>query len=174
MLALHSRLGRCSLATSQPDLSGLETDSAEVRAIFDLYLSDLERKGSTCLQTLERLELFTAILNSHLIDKSADLSLEEGLRICDLRSSTPIPLQCLSSGEKHLILLFYSLIFESNKDGLCLIDEPEISLNVDWQRRFVANVLEAASLTPQQFVVATHSPVVVDQHCDLLRPIIIE
>lgn len=69
-------------------------------------------------------------------------------------SGEEIGLMSLSSGEKHLIrLLLESLLAEKSS---ILIDEPEISLHVDWQRDLMKI---CRTLNPEcQFIVATHSP----------------
>jgi predicted ATPase len=69
----------------------------------------------------------------------------------------PIPLASLSSGEKQLLQLFIQAmpIRQGSQDPI-IIDEPEISLHVDWQRCLLASLRD---LAPQsQLIIATHSP----------------
>lgn len=72
-------------------------------------------------------------------------------------SGDKIGLSTLSSGEKHLMRIFVeTLLAESSS---ILIDEPEISLHIDWQRDLV-NIMRL--LNPSaQFILATHSPEVI-------------
>ena len=65
-----------------------------------------------------------------------------------------IGLANLSSGEKHLLrILVDAMLVEENT---ILIDEPEISMHVDWQTHFVELV---RSVNPScQLIMATHSP----------------
>jgi predicted ATP-dependent endonuclease of OLD family len=84
-----------------------------------------------------------------------------------------LPCHLLSSGEKHLITLFYELIFESKSHSLFLIDEPEFSLHIEWQRMFIDSLLtirnsEINELKNLQFILATHSPSIVSHHHELL------
>lgn len=67
---------------------------------------------------------------------------------------TSIPLASLSSGEKQLMrILLETLAAESNT---IIIDEPEISMHVDWQRRLIQAMRQ---LNPHcQIIMATHSP----------------
>jgi predicted ATP-binding protein involved in virulence len=44
-----------------------------------------------------------------------------------------------------------------------MIDEPEISLHIGWQKKFIADVLRISALVGFQFVVATHSPQIIDR-----------
>lgn len=65
-----------------------------------------------------------------------------------------IGVSSLSSGEKHVLWIFIdALIAEASS---LLIDEPEISLHVDWQNRLISDITQ---LNPKvQLIMATHSP----------------
>lgn len=166
------RLVKCALATSKLDLpqldigSFVQAEKALIESAYDLYLRDLWKKATATPRVLERLEYFVDALNSHFVGKTATLSFESGLEIRRNSDGSVIPLRRLSSGEQHLIVLFHAIVFRTEDDGLCLIDEPEISLNVDWQIRFVSTVEGAANLAGQgrQFIIATHSPALVAEH----------
>ena len=168
---LHQRLSDCALATSQLVLPSLTQNSPAVQTIFDLYLQDLFDKARATAEILTQLELFVNTMNEQLIDKTASLHAEDGLRLTRNTDKQVLPLDRLSSGEQHLIVLFYYLIFQTQAGGVCLIDEPEISLNVDWQHRFISNVIKVSGVAPQQYIIATHSPVVIREHQELLRPV---
>ena len=65
-----------------------------------------------------------------------------------------IGLQSLSSGEKHILRILFEVM--SVERSTLIIDEPEISLHIDWQRELIKAIME---LNPQlQLIVATHSP----------------
>lgn len=70
----------------------------------------------------------------------------------------------LSSGERHIISLLFASTHISNENGPVLIDEPEISLHVDWQR-IVLSELKSQS-NSRQIVACTHSPEVLADHMD--------
>jgi len=66
-------------------------------------------------------------------------------------------LSALSSGERQLFSIIYSLIYlkpQSKQSSIILFDEPEISLNLDWQRRLLK---ELFSDSKDQVLVGTHS-----------------
>ena len=68
----------------------------------------------------------------------------------------------LSAGEKHLLsFLCYNTFVQ---DAAIFIDEPELSLHVDWQRRLLPTLLEQG--TKNQFFVATHSPFIYTKYSD--------
>ena len=63
----------------------------------------------------------------------------------------------LSSGEKQLLLLCCNTLVARGRSSLFLIDEPELSLNIKWQRRLVESLLGLAVNRNVQFIFATHS-----------------
>lgn len=70
-----------------------------------------------------------------------------------------LSIDVLSSGEKQMVSLFASLFLYPGQK-IVLIDEPELSLSLDWQRRILTDVITAH--TCSQVVAITHSPFVFD------------
>ena len=67
-------------------------------------------------------------------------------------------LEKLSSGERHLLTFLTTILLMGEEQDFILLDEPEISLNVDWQREILSAITK---LVPNsQIIVATHSPLV--------------
>ena len=67
----------------------------------------------------------------------------------------------LSSGEIQVVVILTHLYFnpEVERANVFIIDEPELSLHVQWQEKFVDGIIEASGET--QFILATHSPTVI-------------
>lgn len=67
-----------------------------------------------------------------------------------------VPFKALSSGEKQIVSLF-SHLYLSGRDGFyVLIDEPELSLSVPWQRQFLPDILRTGLCSG--LIAVTHSP----------------
>ena len=66
----------------------------------------------------------------------------------------------LSAGEKQMLSFLCYNTFEEN--AAFFIDEPELSLHVDWQRLLLPTLLEQD--TDNQFFVATHSPFIYSKY----------
>ena len=75
----------------------------------------------------------------------------------------------LSSGEQHEVILNYELIFKTEEKSVILIDEPEISLHMMWQRKFIDNLLDIATKNHLNIIVATHSADIVNDHRNLVH-----
>ena len=68
----------------------------------------------------------------------------------------------LSSGEKQLIVLFSQLAFaQDSKKDVFIIDEPELSLHLTWQEKFVDALQEVCP--EMQFILATHAPAIINE-----------
>ena len=78
-----------------------------------------------------------------------------------------IDIDCLSSGEKNDFVMFYRLIFNTSINGIVLIDEPEISLHIEWQEDYLDRLIDICQMNGLQAIVATHSPNIVNGHFDL-------
>jgi|GEM_PF-848757 len=79
--------------------------------------------------------------------------------VSSLVAKREIPLDALSSGEKQMISLFARLYLYP-KRKIVLIDEPELSLSIDWQRKILLDIVNAKQC--EQVVAITHSPFVFD------------
>ena len=65
----------------------------------------------------------------------------------------------LSSGEKQMLVILMTVLVEDNQPYVLFMDEPEVSLHIDWQQRLIDLILE---LNPNvQIILTTHSPAVI-------------
>ncbi|MDO5644841.1 MAG: AAA family ATPase [Dermabacter sp.] len=67
---------------------------------------------------------------------------------------SPIPLYSLSSGEKQLLRLLLQVL--GAEDSAVIVDEPELSLHVNWQQQLVTSMQTINS--DCQLLLASHSP----------------
>lgn len=93
------------------------------------------------------------------------------VQVESLSTGRRILLNALSSGEKQMISLFAKL-FLYPKRKVVLIDEPELSLSIDWQTQILVDVLDAPLC--EQVIAITHSPFVFENELDpFARPLIV-
>lgn len=65
----------------------------------------------------------------------------------------------LSSGEKQILIILTTVLVQNHRQAVMIMDEPEISLHFEWQKRLFEDIL---LLNPNlQLIVATHSPALV-------------
>ena len=139
-------------------------------AVFlNAFLNALETAITESYSFVERLEAFSEIIDScELVDKEFKINPRFGFRFVSKNSlSTIIEPENLSSGEQHISVLAYELLFKAQDFTLVLIDEPEISFHLMWQMKFLKNLQSIMDLRKIQCIVATHSPQIFSQNWDL-------
>lgn len=163
----RSRLGRVASVALEDALSlpGRDLEESELR-LLSLYLDDADKKLAPFESLLQKIELLEEIINSRLLNKKLQITAGDGLTVQHQSDGRPIQLDSLSSGEQHEIILMFDLLFNVPSGALVLIDEPEISLHVIWQIAFIPDVERVAELAGFRFVVATHSPQIINDSWD--------
>ena len=64
----------------------------------------------------------------------------------------------LSSGEQHELVIIYELLFRTDNNAIILIDEPELSLHVDWQAKFLSDLQENGGIYQILWLFSRHTP----------------
>ncbi|MCH5168729.1 MAG: AAA family ATPase [Prevotellaceae bacterium] len=65
----------------------------------------------------------------------------------------------LSSGEKQMLIILLTVLVQNKQPFVLFMDEPEVSLHIEWQQRLLDLLLE---LNPNvQVILTTHSPAVI-------------
>lgn len=151
------------------DLEIIDTEryNSEYSTALKIYFDDLSEKYAVFEPLVIKLDLFTEIINQRFLFKKIVISKEAGFKILDTDTNKEIKLKYLSSGEQQEIVLFYDLIFKTKSDLLLLIDEPEISLHVLWQKMFLNDLLKVVKSETINAIVATHSPQIIGGHRDM-------
>jgi ABC-type glutathione transport system ATPase component len=149
-----------------------------VRSALDFQIYHLQRKyldyqvniGNRIIAQLQQGNMDAA---QHLSEQKKrfqdivdDLFSETGKKIVrtenEIRFSqigeTLVPYQ-LSSGEKQMLAILLTVLVEDNQPYVLFMDEPEVSLHIEWQKRLIDLCIE---LNPNvQIILTTHSPAVV-------------
>lgn len=136
------------------------------------YIDSIEAK----LKELDRihylLSTFTETLTEFYKDKMVTYQFTKGIQI--FSDGEEIRPDMLSSGERQLMVLFCSIFLAHDKTSIFIIDEPEISLNVKWQRKLITTLFQLTRDSQVQFIFATHSIELLtkyDQHVIELIPV---
>lgn len=141
----------------------------DIASVLSPYLDSLITRLNALDEVRSIMSAFEDELNTYLRDKSATLHVDHELRFFDKNNTNILPVD-LSSGERQLLFLFCAALMSRDGNSLFIIDEPELSLNVKWQRRLVSSLAKLARGTGTQFIMATHSIEILAEH----RPFIIE
>ena len=167
-----------SLDSPMLDNETLNLVDTRIRSALDFQLYHLQRKyldyqvniGNRIIEELQQGNTDAA---QHLSepkkrfqDMVDELFEETGKKIVrtenEIRFSqigeTLMPYQ-LSSGEKQMLAILLTVLVEDNLPYVLFMDEPEVSLHIEWQKRLIELILE---LNPNvQIILTTHSPAVI-------------
>jgi predicted ATPase len=134
------------------------------------HLQWLDKYGSDRSSLHEPIERFVTLINNFFKQTNKCIKVEgKGeLHVFLGGSNEPRPVSSLSSGERQLVIMLAHLSLNKNltNSGVFIVDEPELSLHLDWQERFVDAVREANPSV--QLIMATHSPAIIldrIEHC---------
>lgn len=144
------------------------------KKVLWLYLQDVEEKLKVFDELQQKIETFMTIINSKLNnrEKSFKINRDEGFVFHSyFGEKQNLAPKALSSGEQHQLVVFYELLFKARKGSLILIDEPEISQHLEWQRRFLSDLTKVVALENHSFLIATHSPQIINDRWDLSVPL---
>lgn len=149
------------------DVAQLETmDPTQARAMT-LYVRDIEHKLEELDSLATRTRLLLNSVNQKFRNKKIRLDNKDGI-VAESDDFLRLTLDALSSGEQHELVLHYDLLFKVPPNTIVLIDEPELSLHVAWQKRFLPDLLEIVEISNFDALVATHSPFIIGDKTDLM------
>ena len=137
------------------------------RRVMALYVRDTEEKLGTLEDLASRTRTLLDNVNGKYRHKRIRLDREDGL-VAEGEHGQRLPLDSLSSGEQHELVLHYDMLFRVRPNTVVLIDEPELSLHVEWQGMFLPDLIEIVKLAGFDAIVATHSPYIVGERDDLM------
>lgn len=165
------RLGKSnSLTDAELENALRSTDiTSERHRPLTYFLRQLLRSYEASRPQELALEEFVSVINGYFDTAQTDKRLrfdKERLKVDIWHEAlkTALPFGSLSSGEKQIVSIFARLILEGEQSYIILIDEPELSLSIEWQRRFLPDILKTKSCT--QLIAITHSPFVFENELD--------
>jgi predicted ATP-binding protein involved in virulence len=163
----RSRLTRLGFLDQEQGVSPAPVEAIETkRDVLSVYVDDADQKLAVFDDLAIKIELFKRIINERFLFKRLDVQRDKGF-VFTSQTGAALKPSDLSSGEQHEFILLYELLFKLEKNALVLIDEPEISLHVAWQEKFLDDLQEVVKLSEIDVIVATHSPEIIGEHWDL-------
>lgn len=105
----------------------------------------------------EKKNLFIRTINNHFKESGKEIDTEDSvLKFKLIRDKKEITVFDLSSGEKQLVFLLLTALLNEGKQPIILMDEPEMSLHIDWQETLLDDIQR---INPEcQLIIVTHSP----------------
>lgn len=123
---------------------------------FSDYRLGMLKDLRAAMQKQERIEKFFDLINQLFASTGKSIDIDDKNRVVFLKDGRVIEMERLSAGEKQILLLLFTLFLMEDKPTVLLLDEPEISLHIEWQDKLVALMHD---LNPNcQIIMTTHSP----------------
>lgn len=132
------------------------TTGKNSRSFFDYRLKS-SNYPEQATRINQRLQHFYRLINTQFSSTKKTIQINPDTNKLEFRTDEAvIQLEQLSSGEKQYLLILFKAFLQEEEPTLLLMDEPEISLDIDWQYRLLDVIRE---LNPQcQIIISTHSP----------------
>lgn len=145
-------------------LTNVDQDRLSLIAnVLEPYIDSVKARFDALEEIGRLLRTFKKIINTFYKRKTISLTIRDGISLCT-DNNKPLVFNVLSSGEKQLLILLCNVLVGTSQPSLFIIDEPEISLNIKWQRKLISSLLELVYGSQVQFVMATHSIELLTQH----------
>ncbi|MDR1609965.1 MAG: AAA family ATPase [Candidatus Symbiothrix sp.] len=105
----------------------------------------------------QRIDNFFDSINVFFAETKKTIDIDHNFnKIIFHQNKSVIALEQLSSGEKQILLILFTVFLMEKKQYILLMDEPEISLHIGWQQRLIDVIQQ---MNPNcQLIIATHSP----------------
>lgn len=127
--------------------------------------AEAEKQKADAMNSIELfLETVNEFISTSDFKKKIDINLNGKIFFKNEETEKRLSIQYLSSGERQLLVFFANLIFgvRDTSSGIFVVDEPELSLHLSWQKVFVKKALEVNKNV--QFIFATHAPEIVGNY----------
>jgi predicted ATPase len=132
-------------------------------AIFDtqeMSLNSYRLKATespdAALRINERLQQWIATVNDFFFTTRKTFEIQGNSVFFKRDNGETLMLEHLSAGEKQLLIILTHALIQDREPFILLMDEPEISLDIDWQYKLLHTIRK---FNPScQLIIATHSP----------------
>ncbi len=104
----------------------------------------------------KRINLLFQIIDSFFAETHKHIFISDDNRVCFRKENQVFDHDDLSSGEKQLLIILFKVFLQEEKPFVLLMDEPEISLDTEWQAILIEKILALNPLA--QLIIVTHSP----------------
>jgi energy-coupling factor transporter ATP-binding protein EcfA2 len=146
------------------EVQQVDTHRASLLAsVLEPYVDSVRARLDALEEMQRRLSIFLEIINAFYRRKTVRITVSDGIEVYDDKGEK-LESRWLSSGEKQLMLLLCNVLVATTQPSLFIIDEPELSLNVKWQRNLIDSLLRLTEGSQVQFIMATHSIELLTRH----------
>jgi len=155
--------------------SGTNELAASAAGALSVYRDALKERQNFQQEAFKEVDKYFEVVNSFLDKKELTYALDKNRRMPKVGLKFPdetwSSIKVMSSGERQLLTMLYAVNKMSGNSAV-LIDEPELSLHIDWQEELLGQMME--QLGNRQIIVCTHSPAIAsdfDEYMKEVKPV---
>lgn len=155
--------------------SGANELASSAAGALSVYRDALKERQNFQQEAFKEVDKYFEVVNSFLDKKELTYVLDKKRRIPKVGLKFPddtwSSIKVMSSGERQLLTMLYAVNKMSGNSAV-LIDEPELSLHIDWQEELLGQMME--QLGDRQIIVCTHSPAIAsdfDEYMKEVKPV---
>ena len=166
-MRIDSKMGFSTIRKRLRKIGSGSKDDITMTGVLSVYLEVLEKSWTVQQESFKNIDKYIDSVNEFLKNKRISYVTDvpryrrESVYVEFNDKSLIKGLRSLSSGERQIVALIYACTHMSEQD-VVLIDEPEISLHVDWQRKLITKMME--QIGKRQIIACTHSPIITADH----------
>lgn len=127
-----------------------------ISRVLDPYISSMFARFDALEDILKITNTFVSLFSDFYRRKTVEFDIVGGLQFYST-TGLRVPVDSLSSGERQLVRMFCYTLMSRDSPSIFIIDEPELSLNIKWQRKLIRALDALVAGTDNQFFFATHS-----------------
>lgn len=168
----HTELSRIDQLHAEGVYTALDLDLYLLQEKYAYYLGNLANqvemqilsshsiKSKDLYHLYEQKQLFFDIIDDMFKDTHKRINRKSArLEFITFDDNHKLSVYELSSGEKQLLYIYLTILMEQQEEYIVFMDEPEISLHIDWQAVLIENMYK---LNPNcQIIMSTHAPYIV-------------
>jgi len=129
----------------------------DVRSEFDINLNELQERIVHYPHN-EKWDMFCDIVDNMFAPTEKTICRDADM-VELMQWGEKLDLTILSSGEKQMLTILMTVLLEDDEHTILLMDEPEVSLHMEWQQILIETVQQ---LNPNaQIILTTHSPAII-------------
>lgn len=126
-----------------------------VYEVLSPYVDGLSARLDALEDAQQIIDNLITSINSFFLHKTVEFDVRGGLNVL-LETGSRLDPALLSSGERQVLILLCNCVTAPPK-SIFVVDEPELSLNIKWQRQLTKALLACTQHSRVQFLLATHS-----------------
>lgn len=139
-------------------------NATDTNKFFLAYLDEMLQIYKNQESKEKKIRDFIEVCNKYLRNKKFNYLADRAIVEIKDNDNKTIDMAFLSSGEKQIVSIFAKIYLEDMDNLFIIIDEPELSIALDWQRMLLPDIINSEKC--KLLLATTHSPFIFENEFD--------